>query len=132
MCAVDVVGRLSSFVRSIKQTAIFRVSQQQLSQLSASASDSNVEWCVSFLSEERKIKESSKSLHYINNSKTVMFSQDSLVWASVICNTLSTADTLAPLSSSSSTISMFLIFVALMSGVSPSLNRNIYTLFLRL
>lgn len=34
--------------------------------------------------------------------------------------TLSIADTLAPLSSSSSTISMFLIFVALISGVSPS------------
>ncbi len=34
--------------------------------------------------------------------------------------TLSTADTLAPLSSSSSTISMFLILVALISGVSES------------
>lgn len=36
------------------------------------------------------------------------------------CLTLSTADTLAPLSSSSSTTSMLLILVAFISGVSPS------------
>lgn len=39
-------------------------------------------------------------------------------------STLSTADTLAPLSSSSSTISMFLILVALIRGVSPSWDRK--------
>lgn len=44
--------------------------------------------------------------------------------------TFSTADTLAPLSSSSSTISMFLIFVALISGVSPSYNNRVYNTLL--
>lgn len=50
--AVDVVRSLSGFVRSVKQATIFRVPQQQLSQLSASASDCNVERRVSFLSKK--------------------------------------------------------------------------------
>lgn len=62
MGAVDVVWCLSSFVGPVKQAAIFRVPQQQLSQLSASPSDGNVEWRVSFLSEESRKKETSKSL----------------------------------------------------------------------
>lgn len=62
MGAVDVVWCLSSFVGPVKQAAIFRVPQQQLSQLSASPSDGNVEGRVSFLSEERRKKETSTSL----------------------------------------------------------------------
>lgn len=56
MGAVDVIRRLSSFVGPVKQTAIFRVPQQQLSQLSASPSNGNVEGCISFLSEESRKK----------------------------------------------------------------------------
>lgn len=62
--AVDVVWCLSSFVGPIKQAAIFRVPQQQLSQLSASPTDSNVEGCVSFLSQDKhREKEMSRSLN---------------------------------------------------------------------
>lgn len=53
--AVNVVWRLSSFVGTVEQAAIFRVPQQQLSQLTASPSDGNVEGRVSFLSEEEKV-----------------------------------------------------------------------------
>lgn len=50
--AVDVVRSLSCFVRSVKQATIFRVPEQKLSQLSASASDCDVERRVSFLSKK--------------------------------------------------------------------------------
>lgn len=49
MSAVDIVGCLSSFVGAVKKAAIFRVPQQQFSQLSASPSDGNVECRVSLL-----------------------------------------------------------------------------------
>lgn len=54
MGAVDVVGGFSGFVGPVKQAAIFGVPQQQLSQLTASPSDGDVERRVSFLSEERR------------------------------------------------------------------------------
>lgn len=47
--AVNVVWCFSSFVGAVEQAAIFRVPQQQLSQLSAAPSDGNVERRVSFL-----------------------------------------------------------------------------------
>lgn len=47
--AIDVVWCLSSLVWAVEQAAIFRVPQQQLSQLSAPPPDGNVEWRVTFL-----------------------------------------------------------------------------------
>lgn len=49
MSAVNVVGCLPGFVGAVKKAAIFRVPQQQFSQLSASPSDGNVECRVSLL-----------------------------------------------------------------------------------
>lgn len=49
MSTVDVVRRLSCFVWSVEQAAVFGVPQQQLGQLPASTSDGDVQWCVSFL-----------------------------------------------------------------------------------
>lgn len=49
MSAVNIVGCLPGFVGAVKKAAIFRVPQQQFSQLSASPSDSNVECRVSLL-----------------------------------------------------------------------------------
>lgn len=64
MGAVDVVWSLSSFVGPVKQAAIFRVPQQQLSQLTASASDGDVERRVSFLGgREETVKQSSNILN---------------------------------------------------------------------
>lgn len=56
MGAVDVVWGLSSSVGPVKQAAIFGVPQQQLSQLTASPSDGDVERRVSFLGEEQSSK----------------------------------------------------------------------------
>lgn len=49
MAAVDVVRRLSSFVRAVKQAAIFGVSEKELSQAATSTPNCNVEGSVSFL-----------------------------------------------------------------------------------
>lgn len=65
MSAVDVVRCLSSFVGPVKQAAIFRVPQQQLSQLSASPSNGYVEGCISFLSDESRGKKGTSKSHNI-------------------------------------------------------------------
>lgn len=62
MGAVDIVGRLPSFVGTVKQAAIFRVPQEQFGQLAAPPSDGNVERRVSLLrrkEEEMKSPQSS-------------------------------------------------------------------------
>lgn len=127
MGTVDVVWRLSSFVWPVKQAAIFRVPQQQLSQPAAAPSNGNVEGGVSFLKGEKHPTANSNTVRSLNiqTNLKVQLGQDPsaqvyVTWKYVLKSTFSTADTLAPLSKRSSTISKFLILVALMSGVSPS------------
>lgn len=115
MTAVDVVWCLSCLIGLVEQTAIFRVAQEQLSQSAASSTNGNVKRCVPFLERRKTLRTNAMPETHSYLLYTV---HDNVLLAL----TLSTADTFAPLSKSSSTISMFLILVALIKGVSESWN----------
>lgn len=55
--SVDIVRSFSGFIRSIKKPGVFRIPQQKLANASVSASDRDMNWCVSSLRETKRRQE---------------------------------------------------------------------------